>query len=318
MFHVKRRDGHDADPGGVPRGDPHRPVCDYEGSDYQASFWEGGGREYEDRVEAVALRRLLPPGGSRMLEIGAGAGRNTPRYRGFREVVLLDYSRTQLEQARTRLGHAANYRYVVGDVYSLPFAEGVFDAASMIRVLHHMVEPPAALSEARRVMCGGGAFVLEFANKRNLKAILRWALGRQDWSPFAREPVEFADLNFNFHPAAIRKWLREAGFVVRRIRTVSHFRVGLLKQIVPTGVLVGADALAQLTGDLWQLSPSVFVRADVLTGGAQTKARDWSWRCPVCGGEDLLEEPDALRCRSCGRLWSTEGGIYDFKKPVDG
>ena len=34
------------------------PVCDYEGSDYQASFWGGGVRDYEDRAEAIALKRL--------------------------------------------------------------------------------------------------------------------------------------------------------------------------------------------------------------------------------------------------------------------
>ena len=57
------------------------PVCDYEGSDYQTSFWDEGDREYEDRVEALALSRLLPDAGSLMLEIGVGAGRNTPPVR---------------------------------------------------------------------------------------------------------------------------------------------------------------------------------------------------------------------------------------------
>ena len=74
------------------------PVCDYTDSDYQTSFWEQGGRAYEDRAEAVALRRLLPTeGGQRLLELGAGAGRNTPRYAGYGHIVLLDYSETQLQ-----------------------------------------------------------------------------------------------------------------------------------------------------------------------------------------------------------------------------
>src|SRR5512140_3757891 len=64
------------------------PVCDYEGSDYQTRFWEKGGREYEDLCEAIALRRLLPKKGQLLLELGAGAGRNTPRYQGFERVVL--------------------------------------------------------------------------------------------------------------------------------------------------------------------------------------------------------------------------------------
>jgi len=59
------------------------PICDYEGSDYQQTFWDSGQRIYEDRVEAIALRRLLPHSGEILLEIGAGAGRNTPRYRGI-------------------------------------------------------------------------------------------------------------------------------------------------------------------------------------------------------------------------------------------
>ena len=80
------------------------PVCNYEGSDYQTSFWDQGGRAYEDACEAVALRRMLPPAGKHLLELGAGAGRNTPRYAGYEQVTLLDYSHTQLEQARQRLG----------------------------------------------------------------------------------------------------------------------------------------------------------------------------------------------------------------------
>jgi hypothetical protein len=72
------------------------PVCDYEGSDYQTRFWENADRVYEDRVEAVALRRLLPAEGNLLLEVGAGAGRNTPRYSGFQRIVLLDYSYSQL------------------------------------------------------------------------------------------------------------------------------------------------------------------------------------------------------------------------------
>ena len=79
---------------------PTPPVCSYEGSDYQESFWERGGRAYEDSAEAIALNHMLPRQGQRMLELGAGAGRNTPRYNGFKHIVLLDYSSTQLQQAQ--------------------------------------------------------------------------------------------------------------------------------------------------------------------------------------------------------------------------
>jgi ubiquinone/menaquinone biosynthesis C-methylase UbiE len=235
------------------------PVCDYAGSDYQSRFWEAADRRYEDAVEAIALRRLFPTGAGRMLEIGAGAGRHTRRYPGFDQIVLLDYSRSQLEQARQRLGAGHRYLFVAGDAYRLPFAPGVFDGASMIRVLHHMVDPQAALHSARRCLRAGSTFVLEFANKRNVKAILRWFARRQAWSPFDPSPIEFAELNFNFHPRAVIEWLNRAGFDIQRLLTVSHFRLPFLKRLIPLPLLVTLDSLAQWTGDFWQLTPSVFV-----------------------------------------------------------
>src|SRR5512134_2119301 len=146
------------------------PICNYEGSDYQTSFWDKGGRAYEDRTEAIALKRLLPKSGRLLLELGAGAGRNTPRYLGFERIVLLDYSRTQLEQAQARLGRLERYIYVAADAYRLPFIPGLFDAATMIRTLHHMADAPRALGQVRQVLQPGSTFVLEFANKQNLKA----------------------------------------------------------------------------------------------------------------------------------------------------
>src|SRR5512141_1201010 len=134
------------------------PVCNYEGSDYQTSFWDRGGREYEDRTEAIALQRLLPKSGRLLLELGAGAGRNTPRYRGFERVVLLDYSRTQLQQAQARLGNDGRYLYVAADIYRLPFVPGLFDAATMIRTLHHMMDAPRALGQVRQALQPGAVF----------------------------------------------------------------------------------------------------------------------------------------------------------------
>src|SRR5215211_5962473 len=145
------------------------PVCNYEGSDYQSSFWDKGGREYEDRTEAIALKRLLPPKGRYLLEVGAGAGRNTPRYTGFERIILLDYSRTQLEQAQERLGRSNKYIYVAADAYRLPFVDGLFDVVTMIRTLHHMADAPRVLTQVKNVLRSDGIFILEYANKLNLK-----------------------------------------------------------------------------------------------------------------------------------------------------
>lgn len=287
-------------------------ICSYEGSDYQTSFWDRGGRAYEDQVEAVALTRLLPQNGNLLLEVGAGAGRNTPRYRGFQRIVLVDYSLSQLEQAQTRLGSTDRYLYVAADAYRLPFVSGLFDAATMIRVLHHMQDAPQALQQVRRVLQPGAAFILEFANKHNLKAILRYWTKRQTWSPFSLEPVEFAALNFDFHPLAVQSWLREAGFGVDRLLTVSHFRVGIFKRLLPLRLLVALDSLLQGTGRWWQLTPSVFVRCTAREGTPMAEAGSF-FRCLKCGCTHLIESPQFLECQACGQRWSIHGGIYDFR-----
>ena len=294
------------------------PVCNYEGSDYQEAFWEKGGRAYEDRAEAIALKRMLPKGGRLMLELGAGAGRNTPRYAGFERIVVLDYSTTQLVQAQERLGRSDKYIYVAADVYRLPFRTGLFDAATMIRVLHHMADAPKALAQIQATLQPGATFILEFANKLNLKAILRYWLGKQPWSPFTLEPVEFVELNFDFHPKAIRKWLNELGFTLEKMLTVSHFRLGLLKRIIPANLLAAVDGLFQPTGALFQLTPSVFVKA-VLPGEANVdipvNVIDL-FKCPDCNSGGLKEKEDYVACPSCGAKWSVKNGIYDFREKM--
>jgi ubiquinone/menaquinone biosynthesis C-methylase UbiE len=296
------------------------PVCDYEGSDYQDSFWGQGRREYEDRVEALALKRLLPMSGRLMLELGAGAGRNTPRYQGFERVVLLDYSWTQLERAQQRLGRSLRYIYVAADAYRLPFIDGLFDSATMIRTLHHMADAPAALEGIRSALQPGAVFILEFPNKQNFKAILRYWLRRQDWSPFTLEPVEFAKLNFDFHPRAVQTWLREAGFEIERMLTVSHFRLGLLKRFVPTSLLVWMDSLVQPTGKWWQLTPSVFLRARAMgNGGGERRIPSEVaafFKCPQCGHSPLVEEENCLVCSKCKSRWGFGSGIYNFRSPA--
>lgn len=288
------------------------PICDYEDSDYQTRFWEQGGRAYEDRAEAIALRRLLPEGGELMLELGAGAGRNTPRYAGFRRVVLVDYSLTQLQQAVQRLGRNQRYIYVAADIYKLPFVDGLFDAATMIRTLHHMADPRLALNQVRRSLQTGAIFILEYANKQNLKAILRYVLRKQSWSPFSPESVEFEKLNFDFHPRAVRGWLDEAGFIFQKQLAVSYLRLGLLKRNLPIDLLSRLESWLQPTGSWWQLSPSVFIRSQAVGDTPTAQVRTF-FKCPVCEAKILDPSGSKLICTACSREWPIRDGIFDFR-----
>lgn len=288
------------------------PICDYEGSDYQDRFWTPGERRYEDGAEAAALRRLLPAGGEFILEIGAGAGRNTPRYSGFKRIALVDYSLSQLQQAQQSLGKVERYLYVAADVYRLPFASDLFDAATMIRTLHHMSDPQAALASVAEVLKQNSTFILEYANKRNLKAVLRWLLRRQVWNPFDRTTIEFVRLNFSFHPQSVRAWLAKAGLVLERELAVSIFRLPLLKRAFPVGALTALDAAVQPIGKWVLLSPSVFLRARASRASNNHQIGAF-WRCPVCRSLRIDERPDGLRCQNCGRTWPLVDGIYDLR-----
>jgi ubiquinone/menaquinone biosynthesis C-methylase UbiE len=298
--------------------EPDRQICNYEGSAYRSEFW-GQGREYEDAVERVAIKQMLPPTGRRLLDIGGGYGRLVPLYSGYDEVVIFDYALTQLRQGQQLWGAAGpqgkpRYTYVAGDFYRLPFAEHVFDAVVMVRALHHAADAPAVLRGASSMLSPVGAFVLEFANKRNLKAILRYLSSRQSWSPFDEEPVEFVPLNFDFHPAWIRRHLEQEGLRIRERRAVSTFRLALLKRLLPTHLLVTLDTVCQPMGELLPLSPSVFVRCDADAGRSEGP-EGALFRCTSCNSIGIEETERSLSCTNCGVSFPMQDGIYNFKAP---
>jgi ubiquinone/menaquinone biosynthesis C-methylase UbiE len=291
------------------------PLCDYEGSGYRADFWEGKGRDYEDRTERIALRRLLPPRGRRVVHLGAGFGRMTNELGGYEQVIVLDYSRTMLRDAQNRLGTDKRYLYVAADIYHLPLANGSCDAAVMERVIHHMADVPAALAQIRAVLAPGAPFVLEYASKRNLKAILRYGLRRQEWNPFDLEPVELVKLNFDFHPEYMARCLQNAGFKTERRLALSYFRLGVFKRVVPLSLLVALDRLLQPTGQIAPFSPSIFT-LNCAVGETPPAAGDGPlFKCLNCGGP-LHQDHHAMVCENADGRWAIHDGIYDFKTPI--
>jgi len=287
-------------------------ICDYEGSNYRTDFWEGRGRDYEDQVERRVIRSLLPKSAKRLVVLGAGFGRMADEFHMVDEVVLLDYSFSQLQYARERHGDDG-FLYVAADVYNLPFKAGVFDGATMIRVLHHMADVPSVLNGVRRVMAPEATFILEYANKRNLKAMLRYALKRQEWSPYTQEPVEFVELNFDFHPQYVQTHMNNAGFTTAERIPVSFLRLGLLKKTLPTSVLVNLDSLLQKTGALY--SPSVFTKNTAVGDTEDNLTAEEIFACPQ-SGEPLTRDGDTLICADSGVRYAIRDGIYDFKTVV--
>jgi SAM-dependent methyltransferase len=265
----------------------------------------------------------MPANGGRLAEIGAGFGRLAALYAGYEQVILFDYSRTLLADAARELGRDRRFVFVAGNIYHLPLASGILDTLVMVRVMHHLADVSAALAQLRRLQHRHSVAVLEYANKRNIKAILRWGLRRQNWSPFDPQPVEFVKLNFDFHPRWMDTQMRHAGFQVRRQLAVSHFRLAQLKQRLPAGRLARIDSALFTLGGTYPLSPSVFLEA-ATPGAASRPAIGCDedevhrlLRCPTCGSEQLERiEDDRVRCPQCGAAWRRYLGVWDLKEPA--
>ena len=287
--------------------------CVYDDSDYQKAFWDNANRAYEDQSEDIAFKKLLPKSGKRMLEIGAGAGRNTPRYDGYEKIYLFDYALTQMQQAKQRLGESDRLVFAAADVYHLPYNDNVFDGATMIRVIHHLSEIDPAMAEIQRVMEKASVFILEFANKRNIKAILRYLTGRQKWNPFTKEQVEFVKLNYDNHPEAIKETLEAHGFEIERALSVSNLRIGSLKNNPKNlGWMLKTENVLQDALSGVKLSPSVFLKC-IQTQGAHYDPNAPVFKCPACGSVRLAETKEAMTCPDCGRVYPIVDGIYNFR-----
>ncbi len=285
------------------------PVCDYEGSHYRTEFWEDQDRAFEDAADRAALRRLLPAAPGRLVDVGAGYGRLVDLYSAADHVYLVDYARSMLEDAA---GNWPSDRVtlVCADLYHLPFATGAMDTVVQVRVLHHVEDTTGALLEVARVLGTGGSYVLEYANKRHAKALMRYAFGAQDEDPFDPRPQEFVKLNWDLHPAHVEAALSAVGLHVRERRGASHFRFGPLKRAIPAGVLARIDsAVGRALGPV-ALGPSQYLRAARLVG---PPAGPGLWRCPHCGHEPLAEAEGAVPCPRCRRTWPIEKGIYIFR-----
>ncbi len=302
------------------------PVIDYEGSGYRTDFWQGQGRDYEDATERLAIKQLLPPQGGRMAEIGAGFGRLADLYLGYDQIILFDYSRTLLADAVTQWGKDPRFVFVAGNLYDLPLASGVLDSLVMVRVMHHLAHVETALGQLQRSMHKQSVAVLEYANKRNLKAILRWLTRRQPWSPFDQDPLEFVALNFDFHPAWMDAQFAAAGLQKQKQLAVSHFRLGAIKKRVSAQALATWDSRLFGPGAHFPISPSVFVQATTAFGPTgqqapvptqQSHAASVAnlFRCVACGHEPLHQESTTeISCPTCHARYTRRNMIWDFKE----
>lgn len=111
--------------------------------------------EYIDAIRAIELEAVLPhlAPGARILEIGAGSGRQALELsrRGF-DVSAIDL--VSSDYAAHRLFPVVDY-----DGLTIPFEDATFDLVYSSNVLEHVPDLPRMHGEIRRVLKPGGACI---------------------------------------------------------------------------------------------------------------------------------------------------------------
>lgn len=152
----------------------------------------------EKSVEDAMLETLGPGPFKLLLDLGTGTGRILELLSGrFDRGVGLDVNQSMLAYARSKLASGAfgNAQVRHGDLYNLPFANGVADAIVMHQVLHFLAEPAAAITEAARVLSPGGRIMIV------------------DFAPHDLEFLRDAHAHerLGFAPTQIQQWFEDAG-----------------------------------------------------------------------------------------------------------
>jgi ubiquinone/menaquinone biosynthesis C-methylase UbiE len=243
----------------------------YDSYDYP-SYWIG--REYEHESEVIAIRAFLEkiPKIKTILEVGAGFGRLVPAY-AFRgkKVILTDPSARLLKISRLSYPEE-NFGFIQTTAENLPkkIRNGSVDLAICVRVIHHVEEIDVLIENICKVLKQKGYLILEFANKKHLKATLLEFLKGNFTFPLdifpadKRSPksIKKDTLPFlNYHPDEIKRKLTECNFKVLETRSVSNIRSPFLKKLISAESLLPLERALQLPLSHFNFGPSIFVLA---------------------------------------------------------
>jgi ubiquinone/menaquinone biosynthesis C-methylase UbiE len=204
------------------------------------------------REELILAGTTLLPG-TRLLEVGCGVGAVLGILGdAFPGVVLagVDIEESQLEAARVHLaglGLEADLRRA--DALSLPYKDASFDYVWMMWFLEHLIDPVAALREARRVLVPGGALTAIEVDYNTVWASPTSSTLKALFAAMARAMDATGRSDAGTHVA---RWLAQAGFasVDPGERRLAYSGTNLARQAAYVGGLVESllPRLAQLPG----------------------------------------------------------------------
>ena len=127
--------------------------------------WRPSGEtNFNDYFQALDLESLRT---AVVLDGGCGMGRHARQIARFaRRVVAIDFSRA-IDQAAANTAEAGNVDCVQADLLALPLADGAFDFAYSLGVLHHLDRTEQALARLVRTLKPGGRLRIYLYWKRH-------------------------------------------------------------------------------------------------------------------------------------------------------
>ncbi|MDI1461952.1 class I SAM-dependent methyltransferase [Catellatospora sp. KI3] len=314
-------------------------VIDYDANGYDyRSYWSG--RDYEFWAEDRVLRRLVPKLGRPrwFADFGGAFGRNAGHYLPHAEhSVIMDYSATNLRNAGDRYAAevaAGRLHLIRCDLYRIPFRDFAFDAAMVVRVLHHLSDLDRGLTEMSRTI--GGQWLVDVPIKHHVLGLARGLKGGDLRRVRGPEPVAMGveEPYWNFQLRAVRARLGAMGWRTALGASVNNFRqwekVAPAKATKLARPLVhGMEVVAQTAGRGWW-GPSQFVlgRRNDPAAPAYDRLRqhgddlaphvaDLARRvvCPQCVSR-LDWTPDTATCARCQVVFPRQGAFWDFVLPA--
>ncbi len=129
-------------------------------------------RGYFAITERELLQAASIPTAGTLLEIGCGEGANLFHLGAKRGWVGLDFAKSKLSHANTKLPGVS---FACGDAGALPFKDEAFDTVLIRDLLHHVPDRNRVVSEAARVLVSGGTLAVIEPN-RNHPLIIAQAL----------------------------------------------------------------------------------------------------------------------------------------------
>ncbi len=300
-------------------------VSDYAGFDFLA-LWKGRGRVTEVEREIVR-RALLPADHRRILEVGTGFGRLLGTLTALgQEVVATDFDRAVLGKVPEKLAPREPLR-VAANLYHLPFVDGAFTSASMVRVYHHLTDPVSALTELGRVLRAGARLVLSYNPRPSVGTFVqdvRRALEpartgtRFRSATFARGSVTLPPAPFPVEVPDRRTFartVRAAGFDPRAevVAGMEEYRIA---RRAPAALFVHL-------GFAIGRAPGFPVRFAVLertgTDAGPLPGPDAILACPRCRAALPFPEDDReISCDRCGPVGARSGHVIDLRFVPEG